>query len=101
MQLGSREDYAVDLIAIRSRFIQESLRKALNGGDHLLAWVTAHEFRCYFHWFRDSFPEVERRAIADQLSRLEELCRSRRQPLEGMSTYANRIGHQFQETTVA
>jgi hypothetical protein len=90
----------LDLIAIRSRFIQENLRKALTGGDHLLAWVTAHEFRRYFHWFRDSFPDADRRAIADQLSRLEELCRSRRQPLK-MSTYANRIGHQFQETTLA
>jgi hypothetical protein len=101
MPQRSPEDRRLDPIAIRSRFIQESLRKALNGGDHLLASVMAHEFRRYFHWFRDSFSDADRRAIADQLSRLEESCRRRWQPLEGMSTYANRIGHQFQETTLA
>jgi hypothetical protein len=90
----------VDLIAIRSRFIQDNLRKALNGGDRLLAWVTAHEFRRYFQWHRDSFPEAERRVIADQLSRLERLCTSR-QPSEPASAHANRIGHQFQETSAA
>jgi len=91
----------MDLISIRSRFIQDNLRKALNGGDRFLAWMTAHEFRRYFQWHRDSFPEAERRAIADQLSRLERLCTSRRQPSEAASAYANRIGHQFQETTLA
>ena len=65
----------LDLIAIRSRFIQDNLRRALHSGDRFVAWVTAHEFRRYFHWFRDSFPEEDRRSIAEQLSRLDELCR--------------------------
>jgi hypothetical protein len=91
----------MDLIAIRSRFIQDNLRKALNGGDRFLAWMTAHEFHRYFQWHRDSFPEAERRAIADQLFRLERLCTSQRQPPEATSANANRIRHQFQETTLA
>jgi hypothetical protein len=91
----------MDLIAIRIRFIQDNLRKALDGGDRFLAWMTAHEFRRYFHWHRDSLPEAQKRAIADQLSRLERLVTSQRQPSEATSTYVNRIGHPFQETTLA
>jgi hypothetical protein len=91
----------MDLIAIRSRFIQENLQKALNGGDRFLAWMTAHEFRRYYQWHRDSFPEAERRAIADELSRLERLCTNQRQPSEAASAHTDRIRHQFQETTLA
>jgi len=89
----------VDLASIRSRFIREGIRKALNGGDQLMAWVTAHEFRRYFQWYRDSLPEPDKREIDEQLARLEQLCtRGERQDA---STHGDRVRHQFQETTLA
>src|ERR1700736_2687248 len=63
----------LDIVAIRSRYIQDNLRRALTAGDRLMAWVTAAEFRRYFHWFADTFPEPDKRIIAQQLSKLEEL----------------------------
>ena len=89
----------MDLDAIRSRFIREGIRKALNGGDQLMAWVTAHEFRRYFQWYRDSLPEPEKREIDEQLARLEQLCR--RVDQQELSTHSDRVRHQFQETTLA
>jgi len=91
----------MEITAIRSRFIQESLRKALNGGDHLLAWMTACEFRKYFQWFRDSLPDADRRLIANQLATLEELCRTGGRASEKTSAHADRVRHQLQETTLA
>lgn len=102
---------AVDVSAIRSRYIKENLRRALNGADCFRAWHTAFQFRRYFHWFADSFNEADRRAIADQLSQLEALCANWREPDRNLSSQNSlgqsslgqsslnndRVGQQFQE----
>jgi hypothetical protein len=88
----------LDIVAIRSRYIQDNLRRALTAGDRLMAWVTAAEFRRYFHWFADTFPEPDKRIITQQLSKLEELYAIHREPRNRVSTHADRVGHQFQES---
>lgn len=88
---------AVDVRAIRSRYIQENLRRALNGADSFRAWYTASEFRRYFQWFADSFDESDRRIIADQLAKLEALCANSRAPESQASSNNDRVGQQFQE----
>jgi hypothetical protein len=64
---------AGDVVEIRSRYIQDNLRRALIEGDRLMAWIIVAEFRRYFHWFADTLPERDKRLIAEQLSRLEAL----------------------------
>ena len=64
---------ALDVAEIRSRFIQENLRRALTGEDAVRAWVTATEFRRYFCWVADTLPAQERQVIAAELRELEQL----------------------------
>jgi len=61
--------------AIRSRFIQMHLQKALATDDQFFASNVASEFRRYFEWFACSIEEPDRTCISDQLQVLEELCR--------------------------
>jgi hypothetical protein len=62
----------VDVNAIRSRFIQDNLRRALQEHDRDRASRAARAFRNYFQWFEDRLPEPERVVITDQLEILEE-----------------------------
>jgi len=91
-------DMAASVVEIRSRFIQNNLSRALNGPDHVMAWVTASEFRRYFHWMAELLPEKDRRIIADQLRQLEQRFRS---PQSGISAHPDRVRHQLQETAFA
>jgi hypothetical protein len=63
----------MDVAGIRSRFIQESLRRALNECDRYAAWIIASEFRLYFQWFKDSLPASDQQVIVEQLRQLESL----------------------------
>jgi hypothetical protein len=62
----------MDIDAIRSRFIQENLRRALLERDKARAARTLHAFRNYFQWFESRLPDLEKLAILGQLARLEE-----------------------------
>jgi hypothetical protein len=62
----------VDVDAIRSRFIQDNLRRVLQERDREGAIWAARAFRNYFQWFEDRFPDLEKSAIARQLAILEE-----------------------------
>jgi hypothetical protein len=66
--------------AIRSRFIQMHLQKALAADDQFFASSVAFEFRRYFEWFAGSIEEPDRTFISDQLRVLEELCRKKQPP---------------------
>ncbi len=66
----------MDVDAIRSRFIQENLRRALQEPDKERAARTLRAFRSYFQWFEERLPDFEKMAIRSQLARLERcLCR--------------------------
>ena len=60
--------------AIRSRFIQMHLERALAADDRSFAQRVASEFRRYFEWFASSIDERDRECISGQLRQLEELC---------------------------
>jgi len=62
----------VDVDAIRSRFIQDNLRRALLEQDRARAVRTLRAFRNYFQWFENRLPDLEKIAIIGQLTRLEE-----------------------------
>ena len=62
----------MDLDAIRSRFIQDNLRRALQEQDKERAARTLRAFRNYFQWFENRLPELEKLVIASQLAMLEE-----------------------------
>ncbi len=62
----------MDVDAIRSRFIQENLRRALQERDRERVARALQAFRTYFQWFEDRLPEPEKYMIVRQLSRLEE-----------------------------
>ena len=61
----------MDVDVIRSRFIQENLRRALQEPDKERAARTLRAFRNYFQWFENRLPDLERLTIVDQLARLE------------------------------
>ena len=61
----------VDLDVIRSRFIQDNLRRALQEPDKERAARTLRAFRNYFQWFENRLPDLERLAIVGQLASLE------------------------------
>lgn len=61
----------VDVDVIRSRFIQDNLRRALQEPDKERAARTLRAFRKYFQWFENRLPDLERLTIVDQLARLE------------------------------
>jgi hypothetical protein len=61
----------MDVDVIRSRFIQDNLRRALQEPDKERAARTLRAFRNYFQWFESHVPDLERLAIVGQLARLE------------------------------
>jgi hypothetical protein len=62
----------MDVNSIRSRFIQENLRRALAEKDRERALRAVSAFRVYYQWFESKIPDMERLAILRQLARLEE-----------------------------
>jgi hypothetical protein len=62
----------MDVDAIRSRFIQENLRRAILEQDRARAARALRAFRLYFQWFETRFPDLEKMTILGQLARLEE-----------------------------
>lgn len=62
----------MDVDTIRSRFIQENLRRALQEQDRDRAIRVLSAFRVYFQWFESHMPDMERLSILTQLTRLEE-----------------------------
>jgi hypothetical protein len=62
----------MDVDAIRSRFIQDNLRRALQERDRERAVRTMRAFRNYFQWFENRLPDLEKLTIVNQLARLEE-----------------------------
>ena len=63
----------MDVDTIRSRFIQENLRRALQEQDQARAVLALHAFQIYFQWFENRLPAVEKLIIVSQLARLEML----------------------------
>lgn len=61
----------MDVDAIRSRFIQENLRRALMDRDRDRAARALRAFRLYFEWFENRLPDLEKLAILGQLASLE------------------------------
>jgi hypothetical protein len=61
----------MDVDVIRSRFIQDNLRCALQEPDTERAARTLRAFRNYFQWFESRLPDLERLAIVGQLASLE------------------------------
>jgi len=94
-------DVTLDVAQIRSRFIQENLRRALTGQDPVRAWVTASEFRRYFYWVADTLPDQERQMIAAELRKLEQLCASPHESQQPFSTHPDRVWHQLEESAAA
>jgi hypothetical protein len=62
----------VDVDFIRSRFIQDNLRRALQEPDRERAARALRAFRNYFQWFESRLPDLEKLTIVNQLARLEE-----------------------------
>jgi hypothetical protein len=62
----------VDVDAIRSRFIQDNLRCALEQRDRERAVRTLRAFRNYFQWFESRLPDPEKVAIVGQLEQLDD-----------------------------
>jgi hypothetical protein len=62
----------MDVDIIRSRFIQENLRCALQERDRERAVRTLRAFRLYFQWFENRVPDLEKLSILGQLASLEE-----------------------------
>lgn len=90
----------MEIGAIRSQFIQHTLRRALSAVDESIAarnsqdertadgnsrdrrvadpsahWKTAYEFRRYFEWYAGSIAEPDREVISYQLRLLEDSCK--------------------------
>lgn len=65
----------MDVDAIRSRFIQENLRRALMDRDRERAARALRAFRLYYEWYEHRVPMLEKLAILNQLARLEEAYR--------------------------
>jgi hypothetical protein len=62
----------MDVNAIRSRFIQDNLRRALMDQDRTRAARALRAFRNYFQWFENRVPDLEKLTIMGQLAKLEE-----------------------------
>jgi hypothetical protein len=52
----------MDIDAIRTRFIQDNLRRALQERDRARASRALCAFRNYFQWFENRIPEAEKPA---------------------------------------
>ena len=61
----------MDIDSIRSRFIQENLRRALQEPDKERAARALRAFRNYFQWFENRLPDLDKPAILRQLAGLE------------------------------
>lgn len=95
-----RSGCLMDVDIIRSRFIQENLRRALLEQDRDRAHRALKAFRLYFQWFEHRLPDLEKLSIMNQLAKLEEAyapegCQERRPA----SAHMDRVGHHLQETT--
>ena len=62
----------MDVDVIRSRFIQDNLRRALMESDRVRAARALRAFRNYFQWFEHRVPDLDKLTIIGQLARLEE-----------------------------
>jgi hypothetical protein len=71
MLIETAECSLMDVNVIRSRFIQDNLRSALQEPDKERAARTLRAFRNYFQWFESRLPDLERLAIVGQLANLE------------------------------
>ena len=89
----------MDVEIIRSRFIQENLRRALQEPDKERAARALRAFRIYFQWFENKVPDFEKVTIIGQLERLERIT-TERAPKKALDdlTHADGIGHHLQET---
>jgi hypothetical protein len=67
------ERFDMDVAAIRSRFIQENLRRALQEPDKERAARAFRAFRNYFQWFEKQLPDFEKPTIVAQLAQLEQI----------------------------
>lgn len=65
----------MDVDAIRSRFIQDNLRRAIMDRDRERAARALRAFRLYYEWYEHRVPMLEKLAILNQLARLEEAYR--------------------------
>jgi hypothetical protein len=63
----------MDVDTMRSRFIQENLRRALLEQDRERVKRALSAFRIYYQWFESRIPDLERFAIVAQLARLERI----------------------------
>jgi hypothetical protein len=63
----------MDVDAIRSRFIQENLRRALQEPDKERAARALGAFRNYFQWFEKKLPDFDKPTIVAQLAKLEQI----------------------------
>jgi hypothetical protein len=62
----------VDVDVVRTRFIQDNLRRALQEQDRELASRALRAFRNYFQWFENRIPDLEKLTIVGQLARLQD-----------------------------
>ena len=62
----------MDVDFIRSRFIQDNLRRALAEKDRERAIGALQAFQLYFQWFAHKVPDPEKVGILAQLARLEQ-----------------------------
>ncbi len=86
----------MDIDAIRSRFIQDNLRRALQEPDRARAVRALRAFRNYFQWFESSFPDLEKSLITGQLSKLEAAYAN--QTSEKELSDVDGVRHHLQET---
>ena len=61
----------MDVDSIRSRFIQENLRRSLQEQDRERAARALRAFRAYFHWFEHRLSDFDKLNILNQLAHLE------------------------------
>jgi hypothetical protein len=80
----ARADPFMEVEVIRSRFIQENLRRALFERDRDRTVRVLRAFRLYFQWFENQVPDLEKLTIVRQLAELEEAYA--RQDSDGDST---------------
>jgi len=93
----------VNLDAIRSRFIQDNLRRALQEQDRERAARTLRAFRNYFQWFESGLPDLDKPIIVSQLARLEEAFADDASSMNAFQNpsplaHADGVGHHLQET---
>jgi hypothetical protein len=72
MPIEARQGNKMDVDTIRSRFIQENLRRAAHEQDRDRAIRVLSAFRVYYQWFESRIPDMEKFAILRQLAHLEE-----------------------------